>query len=85
MLFFIITVIATRPTGDRAQIWKSSPLALLLHGLREPNYHNVTYERVKEMERIAETTIVRLATTEHGTNLVAVGRRIEDDREGEVA
>ena len=86
VLFFIVTVITTRPAKDGAQIWKSSPLALLLHGLKEPNHHNVTYEGVQEMERIAENTIVRLATTEHGTNLVAVDSEDDDDnKEEEVA
>ena len=79
VLFFIATVITTRPKGERSQIWKSSPLALLLHGLQEPIHQNVIYERVQEMERVAENTTVRLATTEHGTNLVAVGRETDDD------
>ena len=38
LLFFIVMIIQTRPTGNRAQIWKSSPLALIYHGkLRLPS------------------------------------------------
>ena len=86
VLFFIVTVIATRPTGENAHIWKFSPLALLLHGLAEPtNHRNASYEGVREMERIARNTTVRLATTERGTNLVAVSREIEEDKGGQVA
>lgn len=43
LLFFIAMIIQTRPTGNRAQIWKSSPLALMYHGklrLRSISHHH---------------------------------------------
>lgn len=35
LAFFVVLVITTRPTDLRPAIWKSSPLALLYHGLSD--------------------------------------------------
>ncbi|KAI4160603.1 MAG: hypothetical protein LQ342_005624 [Letrouitia transgressa] len=69
LLFFVATVIYTRPTGNRPQIWKSSPLALLYHGLeQQPDVPGV--ERLAEMEHAAKGTLVRLKSTQTGVKLV---------------
>jgi len=71
-------VIETRPTGERAQIWKSSPLAFIFHGLEEPNrlHENRPLEEVSDMERTARSIVVRLANTDEGVNLVSVGDEV---------
>jgi len=81
IIFFTAMVIEARPTGERAQIWKSSPLAFIFHGLEDPNrlHENRSLEEVSEMERTARGITVRLANTDRGVNLVAVG----DDGGGE--
>ena len=67
-------VIETRPTGERAQIWKSSPLAFIFHGLEDPNrlHQNRPLEEVSDMEHTARGIMVRLANTDRGVNFVAV-------------
>lgn len=73
IVFFAAMVIETRPTGGRAHIWKSSPLALIFHGLDEPNSLQTTrvLEENDDMEQRAKEIIVRLANTGGGLNLVA--------------
>lgn len=66
LIFFIAMIIDTRPTGDRAQIWKSSPLALIFHGLEPSNVHQ--YEQadvVNDMDRLAEGMVVKLAANDN--------------------
>lgn len=70
LLFLVATVIYTRPTGNRPQIWKASPLPLLYHGLeQQPDIVGV--ERLAEMEHAAKGTLVRLESTQAGVKLVA--------------
>ncbi len=74
VIFFAAMVIETRPTGERAQIWKSSPLAFIFHGLEDPNrlHQNRPLEEVSDMEHTARGIMVRLANTDRGVNFVAV-------------
>jgi hypothetical protein len=64
LLFFGLLIWETRPTGTRPQIWKSSPLPLLYHGLHNPRQNsdeqldNVSHIRV--MEAMAKGTTVKL-------------------------
>ena len=61
--FFLIMVLATRPTGLRPRVWKSSPLALLYHGLvgwDENTPSTIRIEDKKGMEEAAKSTAVKL-------------------------
>ena len=50
LVFFIAMIIDTRPTGNRVPIWKSSPLALVFHGLESPNGYHIDVEDINGME-----------------------------------
>lgn len=64
LAFFVWMVVETRPRGVIEDAWKSSPLALLYHGLamqmEDGRSQKETLERVKEMETQARETAVRL-------------------------
>lgn len=47
LLFFIVMIIQTRPTGNRAQIWKSSPLALIYHGKPRLPSHSLLHRTIR--------------------------------------
>ncbi len=70
MIFFIAIIIDTRPMGKRAPIWKSSPLALIFHGLELPNRHQKGVDDINGMEELSKGITFRLGTTERGLNLV---------------
>ena len=77
VLFFVVVVIKTRPAGERAQIWKSSPLPLIFHGLEERHYKdsNDSFDEKKDMERLAQKLTVKLAHTKNGVKLATVDDR----------
>ena len=68
--FLVTVIIDTRPIGNRAPIWKSSPLALVFHGLELANKHQTDVGDINDMEKLAKDTIIRLGTTENGLNFV---------------
>lgn len=70
LIFFVAIIIDTRPMGNRAPIWKSSPLALAFHGLELPNRHETGVGDIEGMEALAKDMVVRLGTTEKGLKLV---------------
>ncbi len=70
LIFFVATIIDTRPMGNRAPVWKSSPLALAFHGLELPNRHETGVGDIEGMEALAKDMVVRLGTTEKGLKLV---------------
>ena len=72
--FFVAIILQTRPKGDRAQIWKSSPLAYIFHGLDQPDrFHGRrALEGISDMEETARRIKVKLVTTEKGARLVPV-------------
>ena len=80
LLFFAAMVFDTRPTGHRAQIWKSSPLALLYHGLERPNVEGV--DHLKGMERAAKGMSVRLRSTQTGVKFVETANEFLDMKRG---
>lgn len=82
LVFFTAMIVETRPTGNRAQIWKSSPLALIFHGLEDPNrlHTNREMEGISDMERTAKGITVTLATTDTGVNLVRDGENGSKER-----
>ncbi len=67
-------MVETRSTGDRAQIWKSSPLAFIIHGLEAHNelHDSLFLEDITDMKYAAKRIQVRLATTTRGIKLVSV-------------
>jgi Protein of unknown function (DUF3176) len=75
IIFFICMVFETRRGQTSRHDWKSSPLALLFHGLdREALKGEETFDFVstKEMDQIAGRTPVRLSQTEHGWQFVGM-------------
>jgi len=72
--FFVLMMVETRSTGDRAQIWKSSPLAFIIHGLEAHNelHDSLFLEDITDMKYAAKRIQVRLATTTRGIKLVSV-------------
>ena len=64
-IFFVLIVISTAQT-TKAGIWKSSPLALIFHGLFGPNADEVEQEHIDRlndlhgMDQVAKGVIVRL-------------------------
>lgn len=72
LIFFASMVLQTRGTKTSRHDWKSSPLALLFHGLDREAITSCSEiaESVgtKEMETIAKETSVRLSKTEDGWN-----------------
>jgi len=70
LIFFVAIIIDTRPMGNRAPVWKSSPLALAFHGLELPNRHETGVGDIEGMEALAKDMVVRLGTTEKGLKLV---------------
>lgn len=63
LIFFTLMVLETRPTGNRPEIWKSSPLALLYHGLDSPiSKDGRDIRHMHEMQALAKSTTVQLDT-----------------------
>jgi hypothetical protein len=63
LIFFLAMVLVTRSTGHRPWVWKSSPLALLYHGLvgwEESISNTVLIEDMKGMGEAAKSTAVKL-------------------------
>lgn len=75
-IFFIGIIVDTRPTGGRAEIWKSSPLALLFHGLEMPDRHQTNVNDINGMKGLTKGMIVKLSTTEKGLKF----KEIKDKR-----
>ncbi|KAF7509296.1 hypothetical protein GJ744_008190 [Endocarpon pusillum] len=76
IIFFIVMVFETRHREISRHDWKSSPLALLFHGLDRLSMGNGEYASVtqaSEMERIADHTPVRLAQTSYGWQFSKMG------------
>jgi Protein of unknown function (DUF3176) len=75
IVFFICMVFETQRGEAGSHDWKSSPLALLFHGLDREALNkgeSTRTVRAKEMVRIAERTPVRLKQTEDGWQFVRV-------------
>lgn len=71
VIFLVAMIVDTRPTGNRAPIWKSSPLALLFHGFELPKKHPaVPIDELDEMEDLAKGIVVRLCSANGGLKLV---------------
>lgn len=74
IIFFVSMIFETRGAETSRHDWKSSPLALLFHGLDREAIINrdeiAESVRVREMEKIAEHTPVRLSQTENGWQFV---------------
>jgi Protein of unknown function (DUF3176) len=74
IIFFVGMVIVTRGAEMSRHDWKSSPLALLFHGLGRDAIlggDEISKSvRAQEMEKIAEQTPVRLSQTENGWRFV---------------
>jgi DNA polymerase IIIc chi subunit len=73
VVFFVCTVFETRRGDTSRHDWKSSPLALLYHGLDRQSLQSeepVQLVKAKEMEKLAEHMTVRLSQTEHGWQFV---------------
>ena len=72
IVFFASMILKTQGTKSSRHDWKSSPLALLFHGLDGEVIINrneaAESVRAKEMEIVAERTSVRLSKTEKGWN-----------------
>jgi len=66
-------MVETRPTGDRAQIWKSPSLAFMIHGLEAHNElrDSLFLEDINDMQYAAKRIRVRLATTTRGIKLMS--------------
>lgn len=61
IVFFVVMVLETRPTGTRPDIWKSSALALLYHGLAgEKALPTKDVDYVRGMQVLAESTTAQL-------------------------
>ena len=82
LIFFVITVIDTRPTGNRAPMWKSSPLAFYFHGLELPNRLQSSVDDINGMENLAKDIIVRLDTVDKELNFVSLEDQQEDSKGG---
>ncbi|OAX81902.1 hypothetical protein ACJ72_03756 [Emergomyces africanus] len=61
MLFLCLVILGTK--RHEVEIWKSSSLALLYHGLEKPVKDNAQFNRVSDMTRNAANVRVRLATS----------------------
>lgn len=70
VIFFVAMIVDTRPTEDRAPIWKSSPLALLFHGFELPNKQAADIHERDDMEELAKGITVRFSSTDGGLKLV---------------
>lgn len=75
IIFFICMVFETRHGETSRHDWKSSPLALLFHGLDRESLKRedlADLTGVGEMERTAGRTPVRLSQTENGWQFVGI-------------
>ena len=70
VIFFVAMIVDTWPTGNRAPIWKSSPLALLFHGFELPNKHAADIDELNDMEELAKGISVRFSSTDGGLKIV---------------
>jgi hypothetical protein len=69
VLFLVLTVMET--AGSRVEVWKSSPVPLLAHGLENAEATRLrSAAHLSEMERLAESIPVRLEETDTGWRLV---------------
>ena len=70
VIFFIAIIVDTRPTGNCAPVWKSSPLALLFHGFELPDKDAAGIDELDDMEELAKGIIVRFSSTNGGLKFV---------------
>ena len=70
VIFFIAMIVDTRPNGNRALVWKFSPLALLFHGFELPNKHAADIDELNDMEELAKGIIVRFSSTDGSLKFV---------------
>jgi len=71
LAFFIAMLVESRPRASKhASIWKSTPLALLFHGLELLDGRHGYVNDVDGMETMAREIKVRLETTNDGLKLV---------------
>jgi len=71
LAFFIAMLVESRPRASKyASIWKSTPLALLFHGLELLDRRHGYVNDVDGMETMAREIKVRLETTNDGLKLV---------------
>ena len=72
LIFFVLTLLETRPTGTRPDIWKSSPLALLYHGLAHEDGRGAALRasnnmaHIDGMQALADATAVKLNSSNDG-------------------
>lgn len=64
ILFFVLTV--AQSARHSVPVWKSSPLALLFHGLEPSKHQRIDLQSIAEMERCARTVRVRTNETRSG-------------------
>lgn len=62
LVFFALMVLETRPTGARPEVWKSSPLALLYHGLAGQGVSSPKEEVVRDMNHLGDMQELAAAT-----------------------
>lgn len=71
LTFFVAMLVESRPRAlKNASIWKSTPLALLFHGLERLDGRHGDGDDVNGMETMAREITVRLETTNDGLKLV---------------
>ena len=71
LAFFIALLIESRPRALKsAPIWKSTPLALLFHGLELLDRRQMDGDDVDGMETLAREITIRFDTTDDGLKLV---------------
>ena len=63
LTFVVIVVLETRPTGARPDIWKSSPLALLYHGLGHQDGSALRTWAGRDVDHIGGMQALALAMT----------------------
>ncbi|OJD13755.1 hypothetical protein AJ78_05822 [Emergomyces pasteurianus Ep9510] len=80
MLFLFLVMLGTK--AHDVEVWKSSSLALLYHGLEKPNEDNAHFSRVSDMTQHAANVRVRLATSEADTWELQVDEGDDVNRRG---
>ena len=71
LAIFLLLATAVLSHRRKTQLWKSSTLALLYHGLDNPEpAPNLTMANVSEMERCASATSARLGSVKDGGRAV---------------
>jgi hypothetical protein len=83
LAIFLLLATAVLSHHRKTQLWKSSTLALLYHGLDDPEpAPDLTMANVSEMERWASATSATLGLTKDGGRVVL--KTLPRDSPGEV-